>query len=543
MSSLRWYYSTWFIALLFAFWFLVIPLIIGLILVTKQRKLINSFYKEWKTNKLVEFEDHKKQLTKEFNDKRDALLSKEEELLDSINHFRHEQEQEKKLFYFEKEKERKSIEEEYRKQKEKLGTEITFEKRRIITLGLLYQLKNVAIQKEIKTKEEQNTYLTKKIKRKHKQLKRLKRFYEQIKQKVLVLNDEILYQSFGLYDLRYDLENSEEYKEMLYKVRQTQKEAVKYDQATDYSVTWRLNDNFRKGEAMNRRNIKMTIRSFNNECDAIIHKVKFNNIEVAEKKIRTAREQLNKLNEYNSIVITDYYLDLKLEELYLVYEYAIKVQEEKEEQKRLKELIREERRAQEELNQRLKIIEKDEQHFLNALSNYQRQLENTTEGYNYNLEKEIAKLQEQLRELQKEKEKLDYRIHHARAGYVYIISNIGSFGEDVYKIGMTRRLEPLDRVKELGDASVPFTFDIHAMIFSRDAPLLERSLHNAFQDKRVNRINNRKEFFHVTLEEIKEIVYKNHNDAVEFVKIAEAREYRETQMIEKDEEAGRSLSF
>ncbi|MEB4861018.1 DUF4041 domain-containing protein [Priestia megaterium] len=543
MSSLRWYYSTWFIALLFAFWFLVIPLIIGLILVTKQRKLINSFYEEWKTNKLVEFEDHKKQLTKEFNDKRDALLSKEEELLDSINHFRHEQEQEKKLFYFEKEKERKSIEEEYRKQKEKLGTEITFEKRRIITLGLLYQLKNVAIQKEIKTKEEQNTYLTKKIKRKHKQLKRLKRFYEQIKQKVLVLNDEILYQSFGLYDLRYDLENSEEYKEMLYKVRQTQKEAVKYDQATDYSVTWRLDDNLRKGEAMNRRNIKMTIRSFNNECDAIIHKVKFNNIEVAEKKIRTAREQLNKLNEYNSIVITDYYLDLKLEELYLVYEYAIKVQEEKEEQKRLKELIREERRAQEELNQRLKIIEKDEQHFLNALSNYQRQLENTTEGYNYNLEKEIAKLQEQLRELQKEKEKLDYRIHHARAGYVYIISNIGSFGEDVYKIGMTRRLEPLDRVKELGDASVPFTFDIHAMIFSRDAPLLERSLHNAFQDKRVNKINNRKEFFHVTLEEIKEIVYKNHNDAVEFVKIAEAREYRETQMIEKDEEAGSLLNF
>ncbi|MGG0403190.1 DUF4041 domain-containing protein [Priestia megaterium] len=543
MSSLRWYYSTWFISLLFAFWFLVIPLVIGLILVTKQRKLINSFYEGWKINKLVEFEGHKKQLTKEFNDKRDALLSMEEELLASINRFRHEQDQEKKLFYFEKEKEKKSIEEEYRKQKEKVGAEITFEKRRIITLGLLYQLKNVAIQKEIKTKEEQNTYLTKKIKRKHKQLKRLKRFYEQIKQKVLVLNDEILYQSFGLYDLRYDLENSEEYKEMLYKVRQTQKEAVKYDQATEYSVTWRLNDNLRKGEAMNRRNIKMTIRSFNNECDAIIHKVKFNNIEVAEKKIRTAREQLNKLNEYNSIVITDYYLDLKLEELYLVYEYAIKVQEEKEEQKRLKELIREERRAQEELNQRLKIIEKDEQHFLNALNNYQRQLENTTEGYNYNLEKEIAKLQEQLRELQEEKEKLDYRIHHARAGYVYIISNIGSFGEDVYKIGMTRRLEPLDRVKELGDASVPFTFDIHAMIFSRDAPLLERSLHNAFQDKRVNRVNNRKEFFHVTLEEIKEVVYKNHNDVVEFVKIAEAREYRETQMIEKDEEAGSLLNF
>lgn len=537
MNSLRWYYSTWFIVLLFAFWFLIIPLVIGLILVTKQKKIINSFYEEWKTNKLVEFEDYKKQLIKEFNDKRDDLLSREEELKASINCFRDEQENEKKLFYFEKEKERKSIEEEYRKQKNKLQAELTFEKRQIIILGLLYQLKNVKLQKEIRDKEEQNSYLGKKIKRKHKQLKRFKRFYEQIKQKVLVLNDEILYQSFGLYDLRYDLENSEEYKEMLYKVRQTQKDAVKYDQATDYSVTWRLDDNLRKGEAMNRRNIRMTIRSFNSECDAIIHKVKFNNVEVAEKKIRTAREQLNKLNEYNSIVITDYYLNLKLEELYLVYEYALKVQEEKEEQKRLKELLREERKAQEELNHRLKIIQKDEQHFLNALSNYQRQLENTKEGYRYNLEKEIAKLQEQLRELQEEKERLDYRLHHAKAGYVYIISNIGSFGENIFKIGMTRRLEPLDRVKELGDASVPFTFDIHAMIFSKDAPFLERSLHNAFQDKRVNKVNNRKEFFHVTLEEIKKIVYENHNDVVEFTKLAEAREYRETRMIEKGEES------
>ncbi|MDD9783129.1 DUF4041 domain-containing protein [Priestia megaterium] len=542
MHSIRWYYSTWFIVSLFAFWFLIIPLLIGLILVKKQKEIINSFYAEWKINKSAEFEDYKEQLIKEFNDKRDDLLSKEEKLLDSINHFKFEQENERKLFYFEREKERESIKEEYRKQKNKLQEEITFEKRRIITLGLLYQLKIVTLQKEIKAKEEQNSFLDKKIKRKHKQLKRLKRFYEQIKQKVLVLNDEILYQSFGLYDLRYDLETSEEYKEMLYKVRQTQKDAVKYDQATDYSVTWRLDDNLRKGEAMNRRNIKMTIRSFNNECDAIIHKVKFNNVEVAEKKIRTAREQLNKLNEYNSIVITDYYLDLKLEELYLVYEYALKVQEEKEEQKRLKELLREERKAQEELNQRLKIIQKDEQHFLNALRNYQRQLENVKEGYRYNLEKEIAKLQGQLRELQEEKEQLDYRLHHAKAGYVYIISNIGSFGENIFKIGMTRRLEPLDRVKELGDASVPFTFDIHAMIFSKDAPQLERSLHNAFQDKRVNKVNNRKEFFNVKLEEIKQVVYKNHNDVVEFIKVAEAREYRETCMIEKDEKAGSLMS-
>lgn len=127
------------------------------------------------------------------------------------------------------------------------------------------------------------------------------------------------------------------------------------------------------------------------------------------------------------------------------------------------------------------------------------------------------------------------REQQARAGYVYIISNIGSFGENVYKIGMTRRLDPQDRVDELGDASVPFRFDVHAFIFSEDAVTLENALHNAFASRRVNLVNLRREFFHVTLDEIEACVKQNFSETVEFTRTATAQEYRESETIRAEQ--------
>ena len=123
---------------------------------------------------------------------------------------------------------------------------------------------------------------------------------------------------------------------------------------------------------------------------------------------------------------------------------------------------------------------------------------------------------------------MDYRAANQRAGYVYVISNIGAFGENVYKIGMTRRLNPMDRVDELGDASVPFDFDVHAMVFSDDAPKLEAALHQAFADRKLNYINTRREFFRVSLDEIKQVVKENFDKSVEFIDVAPAEQYRET---------------
>jgi hypothetical protein len=115
-----------------------------------------------------------------------------------------------------------------------------------------------------------------------------------------------------------------------------------------------------------------------------------------------------------------------------------------------------------------------------------------------------------------------------RVGHIYVISNIGSFGEDVYKIGMTRRLDPLDRVRELGDASVPFQFDVHAIIYSEDAPSLEYELHRKFKDRRLNMVNGRKEFFKVALDEVEAFILQQTNASILFTKLAEAKEYRET---------------
>ena len=163
-----------------------------------------------------------------------------------------------------------------------------------------------------------------------------------------------------------------------------------------------------------------------------------------------------------------------------------------------------------------------------ALERLESQKTNATEEQLSELELKITELQDKLKEVNEQKEDVLNRERNTRAGYVYVISNIGSFGEDVYKIGMTRRLEPLDRVKELGSASVPFLFDVHAMIFSEDAPTLENVLHRTFNDKRLNLINERKEFFKVSLDEIQEIVEKNHDKTIEFKITASAEDYRQT---------------
>ena len=145
----------------------------------------------------------------------------------------------------------------------------------------------------------------------------------------------------------------------------------------------------------------------------------------------------------------------------------------------------------------------------------------------------LAELQAQYDETEKAMKDIDYREANKRAGYVYIISNVGSFGENVYKIGMTRRLEPQDRIDELSDASVPFNFDVHAMIFTDDAPALEAALHNAFADKKVNLVNHRREFFNVTLDEIKKVVKDNYDKTVEFIETPDAEQFRISQDMRK----------
>ncbi len=348
------------------------------------------------------------------------------------------------------------------------------------------------------------------------------------KGEIVELDETILLQEFGMYSPIYDFANSEMYKDRLDAVRTEQKNMILYKTAATCSETWTVNGSEAQGRVMTNQNIKQILRCFNDECDMLISKVKFNNIAAFIEKMRKSYEALNKMNSKNAISISYEYLSLKIDELQLAYEYAQKRQEEKEEQKRIREQMREEAKLQKEIEEARKDIEKEQRHYTNALLKLNKQLESCDEIEKEVLLKKIQEIESHLTELDVAIKDIDYREANKKAGYVYIISNIGSFGEDIYKIGMTRRLDPMERVDELGDASVPFKFDVHAMIFSDDAPKLESALHRAFENKKINMINSRREFFKVSLDEIEEVVKNNYDKTVEFERTPQAEQYRES---------------
>ena len=353
------------------------------------------------------------------------------------------------------------------------------------------------------------------------------------KKDLILLDDEILMQEFGLYKPIYDFESSEKYKQAIDNLRVVQKEMIKNKSAVIYSNNWTVDGSKAKGRKMTNDNIKQIIMAFNIECDNLIAKVKYNNIQSIQKRIEKTFERLNKLNESNQVRLTSKYLECKLSELKLVHEYQVKKQEEKEEQKRIREELREEAKLKKELEEAKKNTLKDITHFETALSKLNEQLKsnNLSDEEIKNLQLKKEELEKNIDNLNLSLKDIDYRQENQRAGYVYIISNIGAFGKDVYKIGMTRRLEPMDRIDELGDASVPFNFDVHAMIFADDAPKLENALHKAFENKKLNMVNQRREFFNVTLEEIEKVVKENFDKTVEFKKEPEAEQFRQSLKI------------
>lgn len=355
-----------------------------------------------------------------------------------------------------------------------------------------------------------------------------------LRAQIVETREEILVQNCGLYHPKFDFMNSDEYKIRLMGIRAEQKELIKANAAVSGVDNWSVNGSEAKGKKMVADTQKLLLRAFNAECDTVVDKVKYNNIEAAEKKITASKDAISKLGAMMNISITPAYYRLKITELYLAYEYQRKKQEEKEEQKEARARLREEAKLAKEIEAQREKLEKEENHYQNALKNISEQLENASENEKEAIEAKKKQIESRLEEIGKLNIEMDYRLANQRAGYVYVISNIGAFGENVYKIGMTRRLHPEERVDELGDASVPFNFDVHAMIFSEDAPKLEAALHNAFADKKLNCINQRREFFNVTLDEIKKVVKENFDKSVDFIDIAPAEQYRESLAMRKN---------
>ncbi|MCL2459823.1 MAG: DUF4041 domain-containing protein [Euryarchaeota archaeon] len=349
---------------------------------------------------------------------------------------------------------------------------------------------------------------------------------------IIELDDTILLQEFNLYEPLYDFATSEEFKGRLSQIRDMQKEMIKGKTAAICEIEWTIDGSKAKGKTFTTNNIKQIIRTFNTECENAIDRVKFNNIDSMKARIQKSYDDLNKINSSNRVVITSDYLNLKMHELHLAIEWAMKKQEEKEELRRLKEEQREQAKIAKEIEEARREIEKEQSHYNNVLKKLEDQIEQAkTEEQKEALIEKKETISHQIEDLDKALEDVDYRAANMKAGYVYVISNIGSFGEHVYKIGMTRRLDPMDRIYELGDASVPFNFDVHAMVFSEDAPSLEAALHRAFDAKKLNMINTRREFFRVTLEEIETVIKEHYDKTVDFCRIPPAEQYRESMRI------------
>ncbi|WP_160070072.1 DUF4041 domain-containing protein [Sphingobacterium bovisgrunnientis] len=358
-----------------------------------------------------------------------------------------------------------------------------------------------------------------------------KEIYKNLKHEVSIFETNLDLAEFGVYEPVFDFEKSDDYREEQNRIINLQKSLIKNERAAICHTTWTVNGSEAQGRASTKKFIKLILRAFNGEADSLITKVKWNNINQIRERLNKSFNTLNSLGKSKAVEINREYFNLKIKELLLEYEFRLKKQQEREEQRALAEELREEEKAKREYEKAQKEAEKLEAYYQKILEkvkkDYQSQICNPED-----LQNKIKELERDLEEARLKKERALSMAQQTKRGNVYIISNIGSFGENVYKIGMTRRLEPKDRVRELGDASVPFKFDVHAMIYSDEARTLEYELHKAFAPRALNLFNFRKEFFKVTLEEIEEKV-RELGFEVEFSTIPEAEEFNETLAIKE----------
>jgi len=423
----------------------------------------------------------------------------------------------------------------YKKTKTKLNSEIStkIEENKKLNSDLERFSEIISIENEIESKNKEFSEIQENSIELNDKFVISKSIFKELEKDIKLYQNDLEFVELGIYEPIFDLETSEKYKEKIIQIVTKQKQLIKGGNACVCNTEWTVGNSRKQGEIMTRRYINLTLRAFNGECDSLISKVRWNNIKRFEERIKKAFIAINKLGKSNNTIITDRYLKLKLDELHLIYELSHKKYQEKEEAKAIRDAQREEERAQREFEKARKDAEVEEKRFQKALERAKKDLGLVSGEKLDELNFQIKQLEQNLKEAHEAKERAISRAQETKSGHVYIISNLGSFGENVYKIGMTRRLEPMDRVKELGDASVPFTFDLHAMIFSENAPELENLLHKEFDDRRINKVNYRKEYFRVSLDEIEQVIIDKYEKEVDFIKVIEAQQFRETKSIIK----------
>jgi len=379
----------------------------------------------------------------------------------------------------------------------------------------------ISKEKEVSRLETQAVDLSKNIEKLRNSYSEKHTHLERLERQVAVYDERLAFAELGVYEPHFDYNDSEVFKNRIKEVRNQQKKMISAKLATKCPANWTVDGSQSKGQTMVNRQTRLTMRAFNNECEAAIANTRWNNAMAMEKRILAAAKAIDNENTSMNLTLSDRYVNLKLEELRLTHEYREQQKVEKDERTEIARAEREERKL-------LALAEKsakEEQKYQALLD--QARMEAGLDGGTDTMKQRIAELEASLAVAHNETERARAMAEMTKSGYVYIISNVGSFGDEVVKIGLTRRLDPDDRVRELGDASVPFGFDTHAMIYSDEAPALENALHREFAERRINMSNMRKEFFRVSLDEVEEAVERLAPNA-SFFKDREAQEWYET---------------
>ena len=334
------------------------------------------------------------------------------------------------------------------------------------------------------------------------------------------LDDERVLQEVGIYRYHHPLENAAAYKSQLNELNQQIKHMIKAGDAVLASDMFTFNNSLAKGRKMTGEFSKLMLRAYNAEADNCVRALRAGNVLTAKSRLESSANAVAKLGAMMEMRINPDYHKLRLLELELTADYLMKVQVEKEEARDERERLREERKAEQELAAERARLDKEREHYVNAL----RALKEAGD------QEAIDDLKGRLHDIDEAIERNDYRVANIRAGYVYVISNRGALGPNIVKIGLTRRLEPMDRVRELGDASVPFPFDVHAMFFADDAVTVEANLHRAFAARRVNHVNLRREFFFATPAEVQTVLLgQQAGNLLEFIEEPAAIQYLQSQ--------------
>lgn len=333
---------------------------------------------------------------------------------------------------------------------------------------------------------------------------------------VIPLNDEQILQEVGVYKYHHPLENAVAYRAKLDEIDKRIADLVIAGMAIETSANFSFEGSLAKGRSMAADLGRLMLRAYNAEAENVIRTLRLGNVTTAVKRLDGTRESIAKLGRMMEMRIADRYHALRVEEVRLVGDYLAKKEEERETARAERERLREERKVELELAAAREKLEKERSHLLTVIERVR-----SSGSEDPSLEEKLAAVDAAIAQN-------DFRAANIRAGYVYVISNRGAFGENVVKIGLTRRLEPLERIAELGDASVPFQFDVHALFFSDDAVTLENELHRHFAEFRLNWANNRKEFFFATPAQVRDVLRDRVGNLLEFMEEVQATEYNQS---------------